>query len=539
MSKFSHLFTNQSPYEERMAYIKPLVQKWAKTGLLEGLDTDYDISTVSIMLENQIKQLIKEVSVTGTTANQEQWSGIALPLVRRIFAEFAGKEFVSVQPMNLPSGLVFFMDFKYGSDRSWRFGYAPTSASQQGTLHGITNTGSAPSDGLYGAGKFGYSINDQTATIASGSATTGSVAVTFADVNFDANLSASYAAGKLRWITIASSSLTGLDTKAVRGFALVSGSGATITTYPAFTKVSGANILFLTTTDDQTFGVTGEVRGTTTVHYFKQPATDYDRNDFETTRTETALSIPQVELDFRQEPIIAKTRKLQGIWTPEFAQDINAYQSVDVESEVTGVMSEYVSMEIDLEILDMLRVNAQTVDYWSAQINNVLNAAGTAFVQQSAAYYPTQNQWFQTLGTKMQKISNKIHTKTMRGGANFAVMSPDVATIVESIPGYAADTDGDKFKFAMGVQKIGSINNRFQIYKNPYMQENTILMGYRGTQFLETGAVYAPYVPLIMTPLLLDPTNYTPRRAVMTRYALKMVRPEFFGLVGVADLNVI
>ena len=127
----------------------------------------------------------------------------------------------------------------------------------------------------------------------------------------------------------------------------------------------------------------------------------------------------------------------------------------------------------------------------------------------------------------------------MRGGANFLVASPDVCTILESIPGYAADTDGDKFQFAMGVQKAGLLNSRFQVYKNPYMQENTILMGFRGSQFLETGAVYAPYVPLIMTPLVLDPKNFQPRKGVMTRYAKKMVRKEFFGKIFVNDLNLV
>jgi hypothetical protein len=149
--------------------------------------------------------------------------------------------------------------------------------------------------------------------------------------------------------------------------------------------------------------------------------------------------------------------------------------------------------------------------------------------------------WFQTLGIKLQKISNLIHQKTLRGGANFMVVSPTVATILESIPGFAADTDGDaaKMQYAFGVQKIGALNSRYKVYKNPYMKENTILMGFRGNQFLESGAVYAPYIPLIMTPLVYDPNTFTPRKGIMTRYAKKMVRPEFYGKVHVADLNII
>jgi hypothetical protein len=219
---------------------------------------------------------------------------------------------------------------------------------------------------------------------------------------------------------------------------------------------------------------------------------------------------------------------------------LNAYHSIDAEAELTSMLSEYVSQEIDLELLDMLISNAQTIDRWSAKIGYEYDAASTTFSAnntQAQAY--NQGTWFQTLGTKIQKVSNKIHQLTLRGGANFLVCSPTVATILESIPGYAADTDGDKMQFAMGVQKVGAINSRFQVYKNPYMTENTILMGYRGAQFLETGAVYAPYIPLIMTPLVYDPSSFTPRKGVMTRYAKKMVRPEFYGKVYVDGLDTI
>ena len=138
----------------------------------------------------------------------------------------------------------------------------------------------------------------------------------------------------------------------------------------------------------------------------------------------------------------------------------------------------------------------------------------------------------------MQKVSNKIHQKTLRGGANFAMISPSVATIIESIPGFASNADGDasKGKFAFGIQKMGQMNSRYDIYKNPYMTENVILMGYRGHQFLETGAVFAPYIPLIMTPLVYDPDTFTPRKGLLTRYAKKMIRPEFYGRVFVSNL---
>jgi len=199
------------------------------------------------------------------------------------------------------------------------------------------------------------------------------------------------------------------------------------------------------------------------------------------------------------------------------------------------MLSDHISLEIDLEILDMLIVNATTTDYWSTQIGNVWN--GSSFSAQTNGTAWTNMTWFQTLGQKMQKVSNKIHQLTLRGGANFAVVSPTVATILETIPGFMAGTNGDKMEFAAGVTQVGSFQNRFQIYKNPYMTENVVLMGFRGSNFLETGAVYAPYIPLLMTPLVYDPDNFTPRRGVMTRYAKKVVRPEFFGKIVIDGLE--
>ena len=240
--------------------------------------------------------------------------------------------------------------------------------------------------------------------------------------------------------------------------------------------------------------------------------------------------------------ITAETRKLKAQWTPEFAQDLNAYQNLDAEAELTSMLSEQISMEIDLEILGMLLAGASpsNTEYWSAKVGNNYQAGSNTFVSNTSGVYYNQMSWFQTLGIKLQKISNSIHQKTLRGGANFMVVSPAVSTILESIPGFAADnTDAETMKYAFGVQKIGAVNGRYKVYKNPYMRNNTILLGYKGGQFLETGAVYAPYVPLIMTPLIYDPTTFTPRKGVMTRYAKKMLRPDYYGKIVVADLDII
>jgi hypothetical protein len=525
----------------RAAEVKPLINKWSKTGLLEGLRGGNEKSTVAVLLENQAKQLIKEGSAESAgrgAAGYEQWHGVALPLVRRIFAEIAAKEFVSVQPMSLPSGLVFYLDFKYGTDKR-PFGFSPGTKDQTGTLQGITSQSGDPSDGLYGAGRFGFSTKFAAATVA---ITTGSVGNT--DVYFDGN----YTASLSNWKKVTYALPSTADALAVRSFIPLSGSTVlSVGQYlPAFTTFTNGTASFIVTAS-VLVGTFGGATATAPISYSIQPTNDA-RSDFEIAANRTNdtsslsldddLNIPEIELQMRSIPVTAKTRKLKASWTPEFAQDLNAYHSVDAEAELTSMLSEYVSMEIDLEILDMLINAAATTEYWSAKVGREYNAAGNNISNQEftgTGYI--QGTWFQTLGTKLQKVSNQIHAKTLRGGANFLVCSPNVATILESIPGYAADTDGNKMKFAMGVQKVGSITSRYQVYKNPYMQENTVLMGFRGSQFLETGAVYAPYIPLMMTPLVYDPKNFIPRRGVMTRYAKVVTRPEFYGKVYVADLN--
>ncbi len=504
---------------------RKLAGKWDKSGLLEGLKGT-EKQSMAVMLENQASQLLSEASVTNLAgANGEQWAGVALPLVRKVFGSIASKNFVSVQPMNLPSGLVFYMDFKYGNTRFGQTaGQSLYGAAQSPAPFG--GFGNTDEGGLYGAGRFGYSMNDTS----SGALTVASGSVSFADVNFNSTY---VDTGSLLKFSVAKTSIPGFDPLAVRTF-LPSGSGIDFGTLvlPEFTKYDGTNVIFIV--NDDTLSTL------TKVEYSKQPL-DTSRGDFED-RTGADLDIPQIDLELKSETIVAKTRKLKAVWSPELAQDLNAYHSVDAEAELTAMLSDYISTEIDLEILDMLitAAPASTTEYWSAEIGRVYNPTTTSFQSTSFTGTAWTNMtWYQTLGQKMQKVSNKIHQLTMRGGANFAVVAPTVATILETIPGFMAQTDGDKMEFAGGVTKVGSFQNRYTIYKNPYMKENTVLMGFRGSNFLETGAVYAPYIPLIMTPLVYDPNNFTPRRGVMTRYAKKVVRPEFFGKIYIDALNLV
>jgi len=271
----------------------------------------------------------------------------------------------------------------------------------------------------------------------------------------------------------------------------------------------------------------------------QNPEAATDRGDFEAAHTvgatagqeEAQLNIPELNVELAQEALIAKTRKLKVVWTPEFAQDLNAYHSIDAEAELTSMLSEYISMEIDLEILQMIYNNAGHSGSW-----NMDPGTGTAPAYASGSIWAyQQDSYNKTLGYEIQKVSNKIHRATMRGGANFIVCSPDVAGILESLSGFAVDTDGNKDDFAAGVERVGSFASRYKVYKNPYWNSDDMIIGFRGNQFLETGAVYAPYIPLIMTPLVYDPTNFTPRKGVMTRYAKKVVRKDFFGKISIQN----
>ena len=548
MSQLNQLLESANPYKSLQSDATRLAAKWAKTGLLEGLTSETDKNNMSMILENQAKQLVVESNQTQfggsgfTTGTGETWAGIALPMVRKVFGQIAAKEFVSVQPMNLPSGLVFFLDFQYGNNKTpFTAGSSLYGDKGGNEPFGNTNTG-----GFYGAGRFGYSINQTSSAGLTGTPTTAS----WADLNFDSQFSASVAAGGWKKLTVALSGLQSYDANAIRGFVISSGSVNDATLYQEFTKIAsnGTDICFFVTASTAQIPTTNQF----TVTYTKATV-DNKRGDFEdessfaipNAASTTDIVIPEINVKLQSEAIVAKTRKLKTVWTPEFAQDLNAYHSLDAEAELTSIMSEHVSLEIDLEILEML-VNAASAgtEYWTTLNNGVYNASnanGFDFPTSTSqtGFYNTQGQWFQTLGTKLQKLSNIIHQKTLRGGANFLVCSPAVATIIESIPGFASNSDGDvtKMQYAFGVQKSGQLNNRYTVYKNPYMTENVILLGYRGGQFLEAGAVFAPYVPLIMTPLVYDPDNFTPRKGLLTRYAKKVIRPEFYAKIYVSGLN--
>jgi hypothetical protein len=550
MDNLNMLLEGANPWKSQQAEAARVATKWQKSGLLEGISNQVEKNNMAVILENQAKQLVVETNVTSGTNSMlggtgENWAGIALPLVRRVFAEIVAKEFVSVQPMAMPSGLVFYLDFQYGNNKTpfqQNKSLYGSLADVQATNTDITNVN--PTGGLYGQGRYGYSMNQFTQSVTYSASLVNSLS----QVNWDSRYESS--TGSLYVINISdaqASTLTLADFLAAQAFipssSLVSGINV-LQQFTNYTSGSGATALQFVTTA----ALTGVNSSGSIAVYYEKATTPALRGDFEADNTGIAIPnslsqdqivIPTVNIQMKSDAIVAKTRKLKAQWTPELAQDLNAYQNIDAEAELTGLLSQYIAMEIDLEILGMLTEEAATTGFWSAENNKVWN--GSTFVQTSTTtggFYNTQGGWFATLGTVLQSVSNKILQKTLRGQANFLVISPAVATIMQSIPGYASDAGAELDKvFNFGSQKIGTLNSRYKVYVNPYFSDNVILMGYKGAQFLESGAVYAPYVPLLMTPLVYDPETFTPRKGIMTRYAKKMVRPEFYGKVFVNGLN--
>jgi hypothetical protein len=551
MENLNMLLESANPWKSQQAEAAKTANKWAKSGLLEGISSEIEKNNMAVILENQAKQLVVEsTNITAGTNSMlggtgENWAGIALPLVRRVFAEIVAKDFVSVQPMAMPSGLVFYLDFQYGNNKTpFQQGKSlyGSLADVQATDFDITNVD--PTGGLYGQGRYGYSMNQFSSSVTYSASLVNSLA----QVQWDSRYESS--TGSLYVINVSDAQCATLslpDFLSVQAWipsSSVVAAPVVLQQFTQYTSGSGATALQFVVN----FPLTGSTSSGSIALYYNKQTTPALRGDFEADNTNIAIpnagdpiqiDIPTINIQLKSDAIVAKTRKLKAQWTPELAQDLNAYQNIDAEAELTGLLSQYIAMEIDLEILSMLTEEAATIGYWSAENNKFWN--GSTFVQTSTTtggFYNTQGGWFATLGTVLQSVSNKILQKTLRGQANFLVISPQIATIMQSIPGYASDAGADLEKvFNFGSQKIGTLNSRYKVYVNPYFSNNVILMGYKGAQFLESGAVYAPYVPLLMTPLVYDPNTFTPRKGIMTRYAKKMVRPEFYGKVYVNGLN--
>jgi hypothetical protein len=569
-----------------------LISKWENTGLLEGLSDDNVRNGMARLLENQAKELLREAS-SMRAGDVEGFAAVAFPLVRRVFGNLIANDLVSVQPMSLPSGLIFFLDF-LTSDESGagntgalpRVGY-PTPASSLyggGTIAaqltgGIDLTsGSLPEQGPYALNN-GYSsptgslgaIGYADCIIASGTVggtwTSGinGLGANFSGSNraldgdrlveFDPDLSGAF-------VAVASVPLAQFNS-AVNGVQFNLDDLVTITLNDGGSanplSLGGLQVRRLTRPDYRVDGnILLVVQQQTSTNAASSSLINADQATFTITdrfsnggqigsvvggeewALEGNAEIPEIDIKVDSVAVTAITKKLKAKWTPELGQDLNAYHNLDAEVELTQILSEQVALEIDREIVeDLVRGAKASTLYWSRNPGKFVNRTTGADISAGANppdFTGNVSEWYETLIETINDVSAQIHRKTLRGAANFCVVGPEVANILEFTAGFRANVTADSDRGDAGAVKVGSLSKKFDIIVDPYFPRNLILVGRRGSSFLESGYVYAPYVPLQTTPTIFGVEDFVPRKGVMTRYAKKMVRPDMYGLVVVRDL---
>ena len=544
-----------------------LLNKWEKTGLLEGINSEHSRNGMAALLENQAKEILREAS-SMAAGDVEGFAAVAFPIVRRVFGGLVANELVSVQPMSLPSGLIFFLDFTYGDQRDELGGYTASGSVYGGGAVGRQVTGGVNLDGANAETSF-YALNNGFASPISASSDLGTSPTAILSgvvgsgtgddangalskaVRYDPDLSgstvvvATFALADLTnnqfneddFITVTleedgeSPLQAGRQVRRLTGF---SGSSTTTglvvleavgsdTASDLVTAIEAADKANFTISDNFTNGGAdvGSVVGTV--------AWGLENNE----------TIPEIDIKVDSVSVTAITKKLKAKWTPELQQDINAYHNLDAEVELTSILSEQIALEIDQEILEDLVKGAKAgTYYWSRKPGKFVNRTGGQSTNQDLFpdFTGTVSEWYETLLETVNDVSAQIHRKTLRGGANFLVCGPEVANVLEFTSGFRADTTADENRGAAGATRVGQLSKKWDIYVDPYFLRNVILVGRKGNSFLESGYVYAPYVPLQVTPTIFGPDDFVPRKGVMTRYGKKMVRPDMYGLVIVEDL---
>ena len=552
-----------------------LMEKWEATGLLEGLTNDTQKNGMARLLENQAAQLLKEAS-SMSAGDVEGFAAVAFPLVRRVFGQLIAQELVSVQPMSLPSGLIFFLDFQSNGS-----GLAMTANE---SLYGGGVVGSQITGGVTDLTEEGggfYMLNNGYAS-PTGSISNAIVkhlsglaygAVDAADpsvnklIQFDPDLaSGSFVqvleaqfgtakGGQVNWQNLIAIQPTGSqaslvqtggnneDLKMVRRLTQQpSGSDSNRIRFVLHSSAS-----FTALADGDLFGFDFPMKDTFTNATALGAVVGADPWGLEAA-SNTAGGVGAASKDVIREidikvdsvAVTAVTKKLKAKWTPELGQDLNAYHNLDAEVELTSILSEQVALEIDQEILeDLVKGATAGTYYWSRSPGLFVNrTTGVEIGASSAApdFTGTVSEWYETLIETINDVSAQIHRKTLRGGANFVVCGPEVANILEFTSGFRGSVTADEDRGTIGAVKTGNLSKKFDVYVDPYFMRNIILVGRKGNSFLESGYVYAPYVPLQVTPTIFGTEDFVPRKGVMTRYAKKMVRPDMYGLVVVRGL---
>lgn len=562
-----------------------LLTKWERTGLLEGIGDERKKHTMARLLENQAKELLRESSAMAS-GDVEGFAAVAFPIVRRVFAGLIANDLVSVQPMSLPSGLIFFLDFQISSTAGSgpRLGYdAADSVYGQGVVGqqitgGVNLTGVNADKGFYNFNN-GYtsptgSVSTAQTLVTSGTfgagATSGAGAYLDSWVRYDADLTSGTTS--LAVFSVPLSTYTQLNLKDLVTISFSSsvgnnltGSGGRTRLVRRLTKLGDGSVIGATTTVASNVYLTyasdiGTVAnvltdmvlsGTTTMTFaqtdnFGGTATAGTANALGAVVGTSAwglegnASIPEIDIKVDSVSVTAITKKMKAKWSPELGQDLNAYHNLDAEVELTSILSEQIGLEIDREILeDLVKGATAGTFYWARSPGLFVNRLTGVEVGASAKapdFTGNVSMWYETLIETLNDVSAQIHRKTLRGGANFIVCGPETASILEMTAGFRARIGVDDEKGEVGVQNVGAISKKWDVYVDPYFLRNVILIGRKGSSFLESGFVYAPYVPLQVTPTIFGIDDFVPRKGVMTRYAKKMIRPDMYGLVVIRGM---
>jgi hypothetical protein len=565
------------------------------------------------------------------------FTNVAFPIVRRVFAGLVANEIVSVQPMSLPSGLLFYLDYTYGSNVGGDAGtaankFSTTSATDAETYSRTQSVYTNPSGSAIRTGAFaaggqynligqGYSKIHVQGNLAVGKvalgiwssgttwATGSSVGTVAANVGYNARftdydptlgtdvennqLDYAFLIVSASQITTAinGADLTTVEQLAVTGLGSSTGTflnvpltyqgGDGVKNFRRFTKrgnwtdagtsstflpdpFTGTHVLFALALGNSTdisavslgsaaTGVTASATIADTLSVDSTNGAALTIPSFESNfDVDASPRIPDVDIKIDAVSVTATTRKLRARWSPEMAQDLTAYYSIDVEAELTNILSEMITLDIDREILNDLLTQATAANYfWSRAPGRFVNKyTGTEAARTASGLYPgpqfagTVREWYETLIETITDAANVIHKKTLRGSGNFIVCSPEVGTVLEATVAYRAnykiDSDGQvRDNMSIGAEAVGTVNGRYSVFVDPYFPVNKILIGLKGSTFLESGYIYAPYVPLILTPVIYGQEDFTPRKGIMTRYGKKMVRADFYATVTCLDMQII
>jgi len=539
------------------------INKWDKLGFLDGLKGHLK-ENVAQLYENQASHLINEAANASDSGSFET---VVFPIVRRVFSKLLANDIVSVQAMNLPIGKLFYFVPKIQSRNAdgthvKPFG-APDGPSTTDSnynagdknLYDRFYEGETPNSdpaGLFDYSKGAYTALTDTCTLVEWSGSelvaggdyTGETRVILVALSGFSNAGAGKLIGPDGQEMDNEDFLASLELDAdstYYNFRVVTqkygkgivnyGSEATAAfpgsgpggKYDNLCDADGIIYLELDTATPVAIGSSTSLDGYSGTTFASSPTVTAHWRRYETLEFEDAIG--EVSFDLEAVTVSVTERKLRAQWSPELAQDVSAFHNIDAEAELTALLSEQVAAEIDREILRDLRKGAAWSLRWDYN--------GWKRVNNGSVNY-NQKDWNQTLITAINQISAQIHKSTLRGGANWIVVSSEISAIFDDLEYFhVSNAAPDQDQYNMGIERVGTLSGRYQVYRDPYFPPNTVLLGHKGSSLLDTGYVYAPYVPLQLTPTMYNPFNFTPIKGIMTRYAKKMVNNRFYGKITV------